>query len=328
MSLIPQVYSSSDAGAPSLSGTVGALALLLDAILVDGYGTGGGAKSGAGWTREFTAAGKRVFRNNAVTGTGYRLRVDDTASIGNARHAFLRAYSSMTTIDAGSDPTPTEAQYANGSLWVKSNALDGTSRAWWAVATEKWFYLFIEASAGGALTMTPNFAGDFLSIKPADPHAFLLSHSSLTTYTGTAGATLSRMMTYGGAMNSALSTSVIGHIARAYTGLVGAMPVEILQDWASGSGGRAGGGGLAFPLPVNRGLLYAPIVFREGPNLPRGRLPNVFAPQHATPFTDLQVQLGVEGLELLQIMPKTYQAPANNAPSNAGQVLFDLTSEA
>jgi hypothetical protein len=327
MSLIPQVYSSTDAGAPALSGTVGALALLLDAILVDGYGTGGGAKSGAGWTREFTAAGKRVFRNNPVTGTGYRLRVDDTGSIGNARHAFLRAYSTMTTIDAGSDPTPTEAQYANGSLWVKSSTLDGISRAWWAVATEKWFYLFIDVGGQGIFAATPNFAGDFASIKPGDAHSFLLTHSGLTTYTGGVGVQLGRLFLYGSTLSSGISdASSIGYIGRSYTGVPGAVPVEIMQDWASGSSSRVGSGGLPFPLPVNNGLIFTPIYLREGANLPRGRLPHVFAPQHRAPFADLATQTGIEGIESVQIAPKSFQAPS--AQASPGQVLIDLTSEA
>lgn len=117
MSLVPTVYKSTDPGAPLLSGQAGALAMLLDALLVDGYGSGANRKPGMGWSRAFSGSNVRVFRNAPITGTGFYLRVDDTAQ----RSALLRGFATMSDIDVGTDPTPTIALKSNGSRWDKSS---------------------------------------------------------------------------------------------------------------------------------------------------------------------------------------------------------------
>jgi len=97
VSLIPSIYTSTDAGAPQLTGQAGSLLALLRAVLVNGYSTGATAKAPLGWTQEFSGTNKAVFRNNPTTGSGYRLRIDDT----QAREARMRAYTTMTNVDTG-----------------------------------------------------------------------------------------------------------------------------------------------------------------------------------------------------------------------------------
>ena len=66
------VYSSTDTSAPTLNNLKGSLVALLDAVLVNGYGT----QSAAGWSIAYTASSGRVYRQG--TGNQYYLRVDDT----------------------------------------------------------------------------------------------------------------------------------------------------------------------------------------------------------------------------------------------------------
>jgi hypothetical protein len=57
-----RVYRSTDASAPVLTGQVGSLTALLDAILVNGYG----ALTAAGWTIAQTTTNKRGYKQNTT----------------------------------------------------------------------------------------------------------------------------------------------------------------------------------------------------------------------------------------------------------------------
>jgi hypothetical protein len=146
----PTLYRSDDAGAVSaglvINGTVGSLIPVLDAILVNGY-TG---KAAAGWTKPLSDTNKAAYYMGAG-GTSDRmyLRVDDSA----AQQARVVGYVTMSTIDAGDEPFPTEAQFSGGLYLNKSSAASATARPWVAIATPTTLYLFIEAGAtvlGGA----------------------------------------------------------------------------------------------------------------------------------------------------------------------------------
>ena len=220
-----RVFSSTDSGAPVLSGQVGALVNVLDAVLVDGYGAGPSATAPAGWTREFSAAHKRVYRGDVASGSGYYLRVDDAAAVGNARHAWLRGYEMMSAIDAGTNPVPTIAQLAEGALWKKSITLDATARAWVIVANDKTAYVFFDCAGLGIANAAPFGFGDILSHKPGDNHTFFLSCGSDQSYTGSAASVHGTMFRGNSVVASvgALgdTNGPIGAIARSYSGLVG-----------------------------------------------------------------------------------------------------------
>src|SRR5574337_116824 len=179
----PTVYTSNDASAPTLSGTVGALDALLYAVLVTGYGS----KSGAGWTRAYTGTNKSAYR--AGSGLQSYLRIDDT----DAQLARLVGYRSMSDVDTGTDAFPTGAQVSGGLYFRKSTSANSNARGWFCVATDKTFYLFahgLDASSfigtnGGAT----NFGfGELDSYVTSDAyHAFIMgatdSSTSLTNFT-------------------------------------------------------------------------------------------------------------------------------------------------
>ncbi len=293
MSLVPTVYESTDPGAPQLTGQVGSLTALLDAVLVDGYGVGAERKSGAGWSRVFSAPNVRAYRGSLTTGSGYYLQIDDTASVGNARHGWARGYEAMTSAVAGSNPVPTIAHRANGILLPKSTTLDSVARRWRVIANERFVYLFVDTRGAGSMFCW--FAGDCISYKPGDAHVFVVSCVNTSTWTGgySDNAYLLSWLRYDYAPDPA-SCSLF--IARAHTGAVGAVPCIHFGVMQPGTmfGGVGGG---AYPSGINQGLVYEPARFTSAAYAPRGELPGLLAPLQNIAGTDylLDGQI-IEGL--------------------------------
>ncbi|WP_421717480.1 hypothetical protein [Algiphilus sp.] len=149
------VYRSTDADAPVLDAQYGSLVALLDAVLVNGYSSGGTAKPGAGWQTAYSAPDKRAYRIDPGIGSGRYLRVDDSeAGQGNGTHAHVRGFDTMSDIDTGSSPFP---GLSSDRWWQKSNksAGDTTAFDWMIVADERTVYLILKSSqfeSDGALS--------------------------------------------------------------------------------------------------------------------------------------------------------------------------------
>lgn len=155
------VYRSTDASAPTLSGSAGALAGVLDACLVNGYGS----KTAAGWAIAFTGTNLRAYR--AASGNRYYLALDDTGTT-TARGI---GYESMTAVSTGTNPFPTTAQLSAGVWYLKSSAADATARPWIVIATATTFYLFInQANVANSSSWTTGLYhfGDFPSYVTGD----------------------------------------------------------------------------------------------------------------------------------------------------------------
>jgi len=132
------IYRSTDAGAPTLSGNTASLIPLLDAILVNGYGS----KPAAGWTKPFSDTNKAVYRNAANAIARSYFRVVDTAANFVAK---VRGYDTMSDIDTGTGPFPTPGDISGDGLSIpKSNAVNSTVRAWIAAADERTLVLFVQ----------------------------------------------------------------------------------------------------------------------------------------------------------------------------------------
>lgn len=331
MSLVPTIYKSTDSGAPTLNGTVGSLTSVLDAVLVNGYGSGGSAKAGAGWTLEYTGTNKRAYRNNYSTGSGGYLRVDDAAtSPGNARHAWLRAYESMTDVDSGTGVTPTTTQLTSGVILPKSSTLDSTARAWMIIATEKWFYFFVNINSATSYSFTgvpysPIFVGDFVSVKAGDNFNFMISGSLQTSYTGSSGT--SAVGALYSASHLSEASANYGWALRSYSGVSGAVVCGAVK--VSSTDGLYGYTG-TYPNPVTNGLLISKIPIKEVAAVSfRGYFPNIYAPLHKEPFAEGTVLSDVDGLpSATELLAKRYSFLwGNPSSSDTGEVLFDITNE-
>ena len=328
MSLIPTIYSSTDPGAPVLSGQAGSLVALLDAILVDGYGSGGNAKAPLGWSREFTATNKRAYRLPPVGTTGYYLRVDDTAMVGNARHAWLRGHKSLSDIDTGTDAVPDAAIAANsaGIMWIKSITADGTARAWWAIGNERALYLFIAAS-NNAEREVPLFVGDITTRMAVDGYNFVIAGSPLATYTGTTSQSHSHFLNAVSSWSSTSTTlaAASGVIARGISGLPGAEYVTIPFF---GAGTIGSGSGFPYPDAAGNELIVDHIRAKSAAQWGfRGYFPGVLGPAHDLPLVDRQRYDDLQVLGGVSVIAKNFKDGGINTSTGMGQVLFVVDQE-
>lgn len=318
MSLFPTIYRSTDAGAPQISGQAGSLVALLDALLVDGYGE----KGSLGWVRERSGLNVRAFRNSPVTGSGYRLRVDDAP----AQFAWLRGFESMVSIDTGAGLVPTMAQRANGCLWIKSSAANTDSRPWFAVGNERCFYLFIRHQGGGVNNDVAYFAGDIASYVPGDRHCFAVTQNNLNSYSSGFGAsqTFQAMSSTWDGTPSATNSSL--YVARNRQGVEGAVLLAPAPAAAIGIAGPYGGGidndYYTVPAPVNGGVISVPGVLLEGKYVLRGEYPGIRAPISTLLYGDQS-----EMDEWLISKRFRVSASAGSSTQYIGEVLFELGKE-
>lgn len=332
MALTPTVYKSTDPGAPALTGQNGSLRDVLRAVLVTGYGSGGDAKAGAGWTEPFSGTNVSAFRNSPITGTGGYLRVDDSSTYAgsNARSGLLRSYEAMSDVDTGTGPAPTTAQYAQGLLMPKSKTLDSTARAWMAVANERFLYLFTDpgATTSGWVNVphVPAFCGDLISRKPGDAYHFALIAAQMGPISGI-GSNMSGMF-FGLAYTNSPSSSSGVYVLRDRAATPGAKVcgISVLSDCDTSSVIGAGG---AYPDVVSGGLRMERIMVFEAARQIRGYLPNVYGTTCGRPFADGSIRTDIEGVpDDTSIYAKDFSLNigAQGFTSYNGQLLFDITN--
>ncbi|GAB3305607.1 hypothetical protein [Luteimonas notoginsengisoli] len=325
MSLTATVYRSTDPGAPSLSGTAGSLTAFLDAILVDGYGSGADVKPGLGWTRQFSGTNKRVYQNNPTSGSGFLLRIDDSATVGNARHAWATCYESMSDIDTGAGQHPLPSDYPNGSLIPKSNVLSSAPRAWRAIGNERCLYLFIDVGVQGIDYALPHFFGDIVSFKPGDACHSAVSSNELTAYAG--ASILQNFFRANDVVTNSTVTKCLA-LGRNYRADPGS--IYVTHNTEMGTAQFGNNASSPFPNPVNYGLWYSSIRVKEGAYLLRGRLPGVLAPEHARPFDDDLILDNLPGHPLPGTRLLAWKFSVHTASKSTaynGQVLFDTVNE-
>lgn len=340
MSLLPVVYRSTDAGAPTLNGQPGSLLALLNAILVEGYGSGETAKPGAGWSRPFSNGGVQVFRNSSVSGSGAYIRVRDDgsdATLNTGCIAQVFAYSAMTDIDTGRDQTPSTAQQPGGSFIAKAPLPNEDARGWMAVATEIGFYLFTAWSrfqnGYGAY-----YYGDLESGVSGDVFPFVLFGSNaLQRYAG-AWNTESCSLFFASALGvrvdevSAPGSSYApgGFAMRSYSdgqNSPGRLATTGVDPGGSGSGRRRSYGSGAYPAgpdTAHGGYNYMRAVVREAPFAIRGHLPGVLVPLHARPHEDGTAVSYIDGMGAGQWLVVNYNVAEPDVADGDGQVLFRM----
>lgn len=265
-----RVYQSTDASAPSLTGLAGALITVLDACLVNGYGS----KAAAGWAKSYSGTNKAVYRPSA--GNRHYLRVDDSGG----QWARVRGYETMSDVDTGTGLMPTEAQISGGG-YLNKGTNNSTVRGWILVADEKRFWLVmavanttIADSTGAGYVM---FFGDLVPFKSGDAHHTMLI-ASISTSTG-ADPT--------GSLATALGTVTGGHfLMRSYTQSGTCVTASKHSDAAKKTAATMGNNGSAYPDPVTGGILIAPLYANEAVALVvRGRIPGMWDVLHNLPAT-------------------------------------------
>src|ERR1041385_169448 len=145
------IYQSGDTSAPTLNGLTGSLLTVLDACLVNGYGS----KPGAGWLKPFPNTGSAGCYQQPTGSMLYLIVNDAAGGAGGGQEARITGYDSLTSIASGSNPFP------SGSFIVarKSAAASATARTWIIVADSSSFYGFV---------LTGDFANNYYAFSFGD----------------------------------------------------------------------------------------------------------------------------------------------------------------
>lgn len=284
-----RIYKSTDGSAPTLNGTAGALCTVLDAVLVNGYGS----QTAAGWTIAYTGTSLRAYRMATSGNTGFYLDVNDAAPA-TAKEARVRGYETMSALSTGTGPFPTAAQSTNGIFLRKSTTADSTARAWTIIADGSVFYMFIESGDQVNPTWALAFMfGDFFSYKASDAYRCAII-GRVTENSATLTVENFLNVTQG------LTANHLGHyIARSFTGVAGSIGfvkqndmmksmANSINSMTAASVGYIGAGDssanamsvssiMPYPNPVDNGLYMSPVWLLHS-NALRGYLKGIWSP--------------------------------------------------
>lgn len=214
------VYKSTDTSAPVLHSNADAnnLIALLDAVLVNGYGS----KAAAGWSHPFTGSGTHQAYRSGSGNRFYFDILDDGALTGARRNTQVFGYLSMSAIGVGTGAFPNTAQVNLGNPinWRKSTDISSTARPWTIYADDRTVYIFIQTGdTGGTSGNYPLYAfGEFYSYAPNDMYNCLLIGVA-TTVSSSNFTTTSTIYDGDRVLANIQSTPQVGHYkARCSTG--------------------------------------------------------------------------------------------------------------
>jgi hypothetical protein len=343
-------YRSTDASAPVLTGSVGTLLTVLDAVLVNGYG----ALSAAGWAKPFSNSGNiGCYKNSAVDGTGFCLNVNDAGpGAGGAREARITGFQTMSALSTGTGQFPTQGQLAIGIgalVCRKSTTADTTARAWTIIADDTVFHLFIET--GDTVSPTATYAvtfGDIFAAKTSDPYrcailgrnfentnapnadpmAILLTPSIAWFSSTIAGHYMAAHWTgVGGSIavgKHVDQTKQCALIGQATTGTSGATLGATLATNGSGIG-RNNFSGLPYPNGPDGGLYLSP-VWLHHTNCIRGYFKGLWAPLHDRPFNHNDTISGSGNLAGKSFLVQNIMLYAPGGGFDNGQILIETSN--
>ncbi len=284
----PIVYRSTDASAPTLSGTAGDLVNLLDKCLVAGYGS----QSAAGWTKPYTATNRAVFRQGG--GNQFYLWVNDDATTHpvTAKDATLRGWEVLGSIPSeivdgthtGPFPDLTQRSSTAPIAMRKSATADATTRSWIVVADDRTVYVFIATGdvAGGRYCAF--MFGDFYSLLSGDGYRTALIGRTTDASTYAAADDMLAVSSAAGSFAGLASH----YFARGYTGTGGSINCAKQTDTgllSTGAPVTLGAGVMAYPNPTDGGIVISRVFIQEpttgGVNSRRGWMRGFWAFGHA-----------------------------------------------
>jgi hypothetical protein len=239
------VYKSSDTSAPSLTGQTGALITVLDAVLVNGYGS----KSAAGWTKAFSGTSKAAYRQGTANQLYWRVQ-DDGPGAGTFKEARIVGYEAMTTVDAGTNPFPTAAQFTNGMFARKSTTADGTARTWVIIADNITCWVFV---------LTGDASGEYLAFGIGDIYSFQSADAYRTLIIGNNTENSATASVFG-ALSQNVNAATSGHyMPRGYSGTGTGVQVGRHGDVAKSGQQALMVGVVPYPNPEDGGFYLSPV---------------------------------------------------------------------
>ena len=225
-----------------------------------------------GWTKVYSGTNKAVYKPSAVEASSALLRVDDTGTTS----ARVRMYETMSDIDTGTNPAPTDAKVSGGLYWWKSDTASAATRRYTIFGDSRNLYLGM-APYIATTNHTVHAFGDLDSYKSGDAYlGFILGDTAAPNAT-----VLGNIFAQDNENNETMQ------IARSHTGIgvaVTATRRALCGNSAGASGNDSRMGSL--PAPANNGLFLSRMVAGQRPtstNGPRGLLPGVlYVPQAST----------------------------------------------
>lgn len=296
-----RIYRSADSGSPIMNATTGSLVALLDAVLVNGYGS----QPGAGWLKPFSNSGSLGCWKQP-SGSMCTLVVSDTADRPSAfgKEAWACGWDYLTALGpilgtgSGQFPLPTQGVTAGSGSVIFRKANTSTSilpdRAHqWICFADAWtFYLFIQTQDTAGQYRACWF-GDIWSAYGPDDTTKCMIHGNGTKDQSTGGST------------NGMYEDTVERITQATPGF-------FLQRQASGRQssltavkmGDIGKTNGSFPVAmvgiipaansVDRSYYISPVLVGESANsIIRGRMRGMYHVTHPiTAFNDGQVIYG------------------------------------
>lgn len=229
-----------------------------------------------GWTKVYSGTNKAVYKPSDVAASSALLRVDDSGTT----VARVRMYETMSDIDTGTNPAPTDVKLSGGLYWWKSDAASAATRKYTIFGDSRNLYVGLSpyTASGVAPLHTVHAFGDLDSYKSGDAYpGFIVGESTTLTTT-----------VLGNVFAQDPENNETTQIMRSHTGLgvsVTASRKALVGATAGGVSGNDTRLG-AFPALANNGLFLSRIVL--GQRLmstygPRGLAPGVlYVPQSNT----------------------------------------------
>lgn len=229
-----------------------------------------------GWTKLYSGTNKAAYKPSALEASSAVLRVDDTGVLGGANMARVRMYESMTDVDTGVNPAPTDSKVSGGLHWWKTWSPGAEVSRWTLVGDDRNFYFapVVYSSVSPTATASAIWTfGDHIPYRSGDAYAGMLlgetgsvSNNPIANLgQGNEGHTLQLMRSH-----TAIGGSVSG-ARRAFTG-----------EGSSGTDTRMG----PFPSPASNSLFLSKIYVGQNPLStygPRGIVPGaLYVPQTNT----------------------------------------------
>jgi len=200
------------------------------------------------WEKAFSGTDKAAYRSTHPDATGLLFRIiDDEATTTGIR---IRGFESMTDVDTGTRPFPTEGQ-ASTYRWRKSSTTTASvlPRPWTLVADESFVWFFIDFHQ---TTTTPAAMYHFGDVAGRLDDAYRFVITGHTTATPVSPGTSTNQNDFGG------SSSTGCYFARNAAGAE-ANPSLYVRHGRMGGAARPGDGA-EFPDNLTGGYLFSPVM--------------------------------------------------------------------